>query len=98
MSCAAHGKTDRPTRRACRAEAHRNGARRRVLCFECYRSRIDRPERVNVLASPFPRVLTEHDLAHRRRMLSHLADGRGDTFELAVGFRCGFDKRVYSRR
>jgi len=32
--------------RACHAEAHRNGARRRVLCFECYRSRIDRPERV----------------------------------------------------
>jgi hypothetical protein len=78
MSCAAHGETDRPTRRACHAEAHRKGARRRVLCFECYRSRIDRPERVNVLASPFPRVLTEHDLAHRRRMLSHLADG-GET-------------------
>ena len=53
---------------------HRNGARRRVLCFECYRSRIDRPERVKVFASPFPRVLTEHALAHRRRMLAHLAD------------------------
>ena len=78
MSCAAHGKTGRPTRGACHAEAHRTGARRRVLCFECYRSRIDRPERVKVLASPFPRVLTEHDLAHRRRMLSHLVDGRGD--------------------
>jgi len=62
--------------RACHAEAHRNGARRQVLCFECYRSRIDRPERVKVLASPFPRVLTEHDLAHRHRMLSHLADAR----------------------
>jgi hypothetical protein len=61
----------------CHAEAHRNGTRQRVLCFECYRSRIDRPETVKVLASPFPRVLTAHDLAHRRRMLSHLAGGRG---------------------
>ena len=78
MSCAAHDKTDRPTRGACHAEAHRNGARRRVLCFECYRSRIDRPERVKLLASPFPRALTEHDLAHRRRMLSHLRHRRGD--------------------
>jgi len=55
--------------RACHAEAHRNRTRRRVLCFECYRSRIDRPQRVK-------RVLTEHDLAHRRRMLSHLGAGR----------------------
>ena len=78
MSCAEHGTTDRPTRWACHAQAHRNGARRRVFCFECYRSRIDRPDRVKVLASPFPRALTEHDLAHRRRMLSHLADARGD--------------------
>jgi hypothetical protein len=57
---------------------HRTGTRARVLCFECYLSRIDRPERVKVLASPFPRVLTEHELAHRRRMFSHLADGRGE--------------------
>jgi hypothetical protein len=60
MSCAAH-------RRRSRTPA-------RVLCFECYRSRIDRPERVNVVASPFPRVLTDHELAHRRQMLAHLAD------------------------
>jgi hypothetical protein len=45
----------------------------RVLYFECYRSRIDRPQRVQVLASPFPRVLTERELAHRRRMLAHLS-------------------------
>ena len=64
---------------SCAEHRHRRGTRARVLCFECYRSRIDRPERVKVLASPFPRVLTEHDLAHRRRMLSHLADGKGDT-------------------
>jgi hypothetical protein len=51
-----------------------HGKTKRVLCFECYRSRIDRPERVKVLASPFPRVLREHELAHRRRMLAHLAD------------------------
>ena len=44
----------------------------RVLYFECYRSRIDRPQRVQVLASPFPRVLTDRELAHRRRMLAHL--------------------------
>jgi len=60
MSCAAHGR--------------RPGTRARVLCFECYRSRIDRPERVKVLASPFPRVLTSHELAHRGQMLAHLAD------------------------
>ena len=59
MSCTAHLET-------------RRGAR--VLCFECYRSRIDRPERVKVLASPFPRLLTSGEIAHRRRMLAHLAD------------------------
>jgi hypothetical protein len=73
MSCAAHRKRDQG---ACRAEACWSHARRRLLCFECYRSRIDHPERVKVLASPFPRVLTEHELAHRRRMLSHLMEGR----------------------
>lgn len=55
--------------------AHRNGARRRVLCFECYRSRIDRPEHVKVFASPFPRVLTGREVAHRRQMLAHLVAG-----------------------
>ena len=63
--------------RICHAEAHRNGAQKRIRCFECYRSQIDRPERVTVLASPFPRVLTERALAHRRRMFSHLAGGSG---------------------
>ena len=59
---------------SCGAHRQRSGTRARILCFECYRSRIDRPERVNVVASPFPRVLTQHELAHRRRMLAHLAD------------------------
>lgn len=63
---------------SCAAHRHRGEGRARVLCFECYRSRIDRPERVKVLASPFPRVLTEHDLVHRRRMLAHLADEQGE--------------------
>ena len=63
------------SRVACHAEAHRIGARRRVLCFECYRARIDRPDPVKVLASPFPRVLTERERAHRRRMLAHLKGG-----------------------
>jgi hypothetical protein len=44
----------------------------RVLCFECYRSRIDRPEPVRLTASPFPRLLTQRELQHRQRMLRHL--------------------------
>lgn len=75
MSRAAHGKTTRFTRTTCRAEAHGNGPRERVLCFECYRARIDRPERVKVLASPFPRMLNDREVAHRRRMLAHLNGG-----------------------
>jgi len=59
---------------SCPAHRRRRGSRARVLCFECYLSRIDRPERVQVLASPFPRVLSERELAHRRRMLAHLGD------------------------
>ena len=78
MSCAAFPKTNRG---ACHAEAHRSEGRRRVLCFECYRSRIDRPECVKVLASPFPRVLTRHELAHRRQMLAHLADFSRRSFQ-----------------
>jgi hypothetical protein len=65
---------------ACAEHRHRKGRRARVLCFECYRSRIDRPDHVKILASPFPRVLTEREHAHRRRMLTHLADAlRPDT-------------------
>ena len=70
MSCAAQRPRNRG--RACHAEAHRYAARRLVLCFECYRSMVDLPERVRLMASPFPRVLTERELEHRRRMLSHL--------------------------
>ena len=69
MSCAAQRPGNRG--RACHAEAHRCTARRLVLCFECYRSMVDRPERVRLVASPFPRVLTARELAHRRRMLAH---------------------------
>lgn len=57
---------------SCAVRRHHSGRRARVLCFECYRSRIDRSEPVKVRASPFPRVLTEHELAHRRLMLAHL--------------------------
>ena len=70
MSCAAH--RSRKRGRACHAEAHRWSARRRVLCFECYRARIDRPERVKLVATPFPRVLSAREVAHRRRMLQQL--------------------------
>ena len=59
---------------SCVAHRRREGTRARVLCFECYRSRIDRPTRVRVLASPFPRVLTDRELAHRQRMLAHVQD------------------------
>jgi len=59
MSCAAHQESRR-----------RN--RGRILCFQCYRSRLDRPDRVRLVAAPFPRVLTQAELEHRRRMLQHL--------------------------
>jgi hypothetical protein len=53
--------------------AHRSRNRGRVLCFECYRARIDRPERVKLVATPFPRVLSAREIEHRRRMLAHFA-------------------------
>jgi hypothetical protein len=64
----------RKRRLACHAKAHRCSARRRVLCFECYRARIDRPERVKLIATPFPRVLSAREVEHRRRMLAHFAE------------------------
>jgi hypothetical protein len=75
MPRAAHRKVKFLARAVCHAEAHRKGTSRRVLCFECYRARIDRPEHVKVLASPFPRALTDRELTHRRRMLAHLKGG-----------------------
>jgi hypothetical protein len=73
MSCAAHrSKQGRTHGGTCHAEEHRCGARRRVLCFECYRARLDRPERRRMAAALFPRVLTERELQHRQRMLAHL--------------------------
>ena len=59
MSCIAHRFDNRRTRG-------------RVLCFECYRARFDRPERLRMPVLTFPRVLTERELAHRRQMLVHL--------------------------
>src|SRR5438876_9899562 len=63
MSCAAHQENRRRRRRR---------GRGRVLCFQClhrrsskaprakacYRSRFDRPDHVQLVAAPFPRVLT----------------------------------------
>ena len=74
MACKPHRHSNlRRTRgRACHAEAHRDTARRRVLCFECYRARLDRPERLRMSVLTFPRVLTEREMRHRRRMLEHL--------------------------
>lgn len=60
MSCVAH------------RLSNRNRKHGRVLCFECYRARLDRPERLRMPAMLFPRVLTERELQHRRRMLAHL--------------------------
>jgi len=57
--------------------AHRHTSRRpagaRILCFECYRARLDRPEPLPVFVQPFPRVLTGRELQHRKRMLTHLS-------------------------
>jgi hypothetical protein len=47
-------------------------SRGRVLCFECYRARLDRPEPLPVFVIPFPRLLSERERQHRKRMLSHL--------------------------
>lgn len=59
------------------ASSSRRGTRAvgtaRIICFECYRARLDQPERLPVFVIPFPRLLGERELAHRRRMLSHLA-------------------------
>ena len=44
-----------------------------VLCFECYRSRLDAPpERRLATVTLFPRVMKDPELAHRRKMLTHL--------------------------
>jgi hypothetical protein len=45
----------------------------RLLCFECYRARLDRPERLRMPIVTFPRLLTQREVAHRRQMLAHLA-------------------------
>jgi hypothetical protein len=58
---------------ACHATARRRSARRRVLCFECYRARFDRPERRRIRMIPFLRMLTAPEREHRGRMLAHLA-------------------------
>lgn len=59
---------------ACKAHLHSNlrRTRGRILCFECYRARLDRPERLRMPVLTFPRVLTQRELQHRRRMLKHL--------------------------
>jgi hypothetical protein len=56
-----------------------------VLCFECYRSRLDLPVRRTATVTLFPRVTGDfripdprspipgQQLEHRRRMLDHLA-------------------------
>jgi hypothetical protein len=59
-----------------RHQKNRRRTRGRLLCFECYRTRLDRPEQVPMLVQPFPRILTPADVEHRRRMLKHLEGGR----------------------
>ena len=59
---------------ACTAHHHdRRRTEGKVLCFECYRARLDRPERLPVFVIPFPRLLTERERDHRQRMIDHLA-------------------------
>ena len=74
MSCIAHrfnGRRNRSvTNRLVGAGFSRPG---RVLCFECYRARLDRPAQLRMSILTFPRMLTERELAHRRQMLGHLA-------------------------
>src|SRR5579872_1554877 len=44
-----------------------------VLCFECYKSRLDvPPTRRLATVTLFPRVISDPALAHRREMLTHL--------------------------
>ena len=44
-----------------------------VLCFECYKSRLDvPPTRRFANVTLFPRVLSDQELSHRRKMLAHL--------------------------
>ena len=70
MSCAAH-------------RANRGRFRGRVLCFECYRTKLDRPERLHLAVTAFPRVLTMREMEHRRRMLEHLQETNASASSLA---------------
>jgi hypothetical protein len=69
MFCIAHHVGNRRNRSAGGGFSRRAG---RVLCFECYRARLDRPERLRMSILTFPRLLTGPELEHRRRMLAHL--------------------------
>jgi|GraSoi_2013_20cm_1033751.scaffolds.fasta_scaffold00181_6 hypothetical protein len=43
-----------------------------VLCFQCYRSQVNRQRAQRFAVSPFGRVLSARELEHRRLMLAHL--------------------------
>ena len=43
-----------------------------VLCFECYRSEVNRQRAQRLAESPFGRMLSAREVEHRRRMLNHL--------------------------
>ena len=58
---------------SCAAHRFNGRTRGRILCFECYRARLDRPERLRMPVLTFPRLLSARELAHRRQMLAHLA-------------------------
>jgi len=74
MVCAAHRCNGRVPSAGVRSDGDCSGQLvGRVICFECYRARLDRPEPLPVFVIPFPRLLSGRELAHRRRMISHLA-------------------------
>jgi hypothetical protein len=43
-----------------------------AVCFECYRSEVNRQRAIRLADSPFGRMLSAREAAHRRRMLEHL--------------------------
>ena len=78
---AAHeSKNVRQTCQGCQAREARfqyrgvvHADRDHTLCFECYRSELNRRRAHRLVDSPFGRRLSARELEHQRRMLNHLA-------------------------
>ena len=81
MSCAAARESRKALQmcRSCRERKARfqfrdevRADRDHVLCFECYRSEVDRQRARRPTPSPFGQQMSADAMAHRRRMLHHL--------------------------